>query len=121
MQARLLAIGATLGATLAASAAGAASMDISKTIEARGTKPDWSLTITKGTAFVLARAGKSSVTATAPGAAISPAGASWTAKTAAGQPMKVDLKSAACKIGAREYPMTAQVVVGGETLTGCAN
>jgi uncharacterized membrane protein len=121
MQARFLAIGAALGAMLAATAAGAASMDISKTIEARGSKPDWSLTVTKGTAFVLTRAGKSSVTATAPGAAISPTGASWTAKTADGQPMKVDLKSAACKIGGKPYPMTAQVVVAGETLSGCAN
>jgi len=121
MQARLLALGAALGSVLAAGAAGAATIDLSKTIEARGAKPDWSLTVTKGTAFVLARAGKAPVTATAPGAAISPAGASWTAKTADGQPLKVDLKSAACKIGARQYPMTAQVVVGGETLTGCAN
>lgn len=120
MQVRLLAIGAALGATLAATAAGAASMDISKTIEARGAKPDWSLTVTKGTAFVLTRAGKS-VTATAPGAAISPSGASWTAKTADGKPMKVDLKSGACTLGGKQYPMSAQVVVAGETLKGCAS
>jgi len=121
MQARLLAIGAALGAALAATGAGAASMDISKTIEARGTKPDWSLTVTKGTAFVLTRPGKSSLTATAPGAAISPAGASWTAKTADGQPLKVTLKSGACTLGGKQYPMSAQVEVAGETLSGCAS
>jgi len=121
MQARLLAIGAALGAVLAAGAASAAGINLSKDIEARGTKPDWSLQVSKGTEFVLARAGKPPVTATAPGASISSGGASWTAKTPDGQPMKVTLKSGACKIGERQYPMSAQVVLGTETFTGCAN
>lgn len=121
MQARLLAISAALGATLAATTAGAAGMDLSKDIEARGAKPDWSLKVTKGTDFTLARAGKPPLKATAPGAAISSGGASWQAKTADGQPLKVTVKTGACKVGAREYPMTAQVVLAGETLSGCAN
>ncbi|CAN7475383.1 hypothetical protein LJR219_003223 [Phenylobacterium sp. LjRoot219] len=120
MKARLLAIGA-VAAALAATTAGAASMDVSRDIQAKGAKPDWSLKVTKGTQFTLARAGKPAVKATAPGAAISSGGASWQAKTADGQPMKVSVENRACTLGQNQYPMTAQVTLGAETLSGCAN
>lgn len=120
MKARLLAIGAA-AATLAAATTAMAGMDLSKDIEARGAKPDWSLKVSKGTDFTLARPGKPAVKATAPGAAISSGGASWEAKTADGRPLKVNLKSGACTLGAKQYPMSAQVTLGAETLSGCAN
>jgi uncharacterized membrane protein len=120
MKARLLAIGAA-AAALAASTASAAGMDLSKDIVAMGAKPDWSLKVSKGTDFTLARAGKPAVKAAAPGAAISSGGASWDAKTADGRPMKVSLEARACTLGAKQYPMVAKVTLGSETLSGCAN
>ncbi len=119
MMFRTLATGVALAAGFAASA-GAASMDISRDIVARGAKPEWTLTVAKGTQFTLARPGKAALKAAAPGAAIGPGGASWTAKTAEGQELKVALEAKACNIGGKAYPMTARVIVGAETLAGCA-
>jgi hypothetical protein len=89
MRATVLGIGLAALATLAATAAGAASIDVSGKVEARGVKPSWSLDVTGGTQLILTRAGKPSLHATAPGAAITmngaSSGASWTAKAADGQ------------------------------------
>lgn len=120
MKPKILGFGAAVVAALAATAASAASMDVSRDIEAHGAKPEWSLTVSKGTQFTLSRPGKRALKATAPGAAISSGGANWTATTADGQALKVTLQSRACTLGAREYPMVAQVTLGAETLTGCA-
>lgn len=120
MQTTRLAIAAALATALAATAAHAGSLDLSKQINARGAKPAWSLTVTEGTDFKLTRPGKPALAAKAPGSAISAQGASWTATAADGQTMKVSLQNAACAVGAAKYPMTAQVELGGETLSGCA-
>lgn len=119
MKAKALAIGVTLAA-VAATSAGAASIDLSKDIQARGMKPDWNLSVSKGTQVTLMRPGKAPVRATAPGAAISPAGVNLAAKAADGRPLKVTLHSHTCTLGGMQYPMTAQVAVDGETLSGCA-
>jgi uncharacterized membrane protein len=105
---------------LAATAAEAATLDLSKQIDAHGAKPAWSLTVTNGVQFKLTRPGKPALVAKAPGSEISPGGASWTAKAADGQTMKVSLQNAACAVGPTKYPMKAQVEVAGETLSGCA-
>ena len=120
MKATVLMIGGALAAALTASSAGAASMDLSKDIHARGAKPDWTLKITGGTQVTLTRPGKPALQARAPGAAISPAGATLSAKAADGQAVQVTLKGGACTVGAKQYPMSAQVKLGAETLTGCA-
>lgn len=120
MQTTGLVIAAALGAAIVTTAAAAASLDLSKQIDAKGAKPAWSLTVTNGTQFKLTRPGKPALAATAPGSSISPAGVSWTAKAADGQTMKVSLQNAACAVGTTRYPMTARVEVGGETLSGCA-
>jgi len=115
-----LAIAGAVAAALATSGAQAASLDLGKQIDARGAKPAWSLTVTNGTTFKLTRAGKPALAAKAPGSSITPRGASWTAKAADGQTMKVTLENAACTLGQAKYPMTAKVELGSETLSGCA-
>lgn len=101
-------------------AASAASMDLSHDIEARGAKPAWSLKVASETQFTLVCAGKPAVHATAPGAMITPQGASWNAKTADGGTLQVGLDNHACSLGSKAYPMAARVTFGGETLSGCA-
>ena len=119
MMAKALAIGATLAA-LAATSAGAASIDLSKDIQARGAKPDWSLKVSRGTQVTLVRPGKPAVQAKAPGAAISPGGVNLAAKAADGRSVTVSLSRQTCTLAGMQYPMTAKVALDGETLSGCA-
>ncbi|HKR90453.1 MAG TPA: hypothetical protein VJS38_19970 [Phenylobacterium sp.] len=114
------AIAGAFAAALVATGAQAASLDLSKQIDARGAKPPWSLTVTNGTDFKLTRPGKPALAAKAPGSQIGAGGVSWTAKAADGQTMKVSFQNTACSVGSAKYPMTAQVEIGGETLSGCA-
>ena len=120
MKTKALAIGGALLAALLATSNGAAAMDLSRDIAAHGAKPVWNLKVTHGTQFHLTRPGKPALLATAPGAAISPEGASWSAKAADGQLLKVTLQTRSCTVGANQYPLTAQVELKAETLTGCA-
>jgi uncharacterized membrane protein len=113
-------IGGALAAALMATSGGAAAMDLSRDITAQGAKPAWTLKVTRGAQFNLSRPGKPALVATAPGASISPASASWSATTADGRPMKVTLQTRACTVGGRQYPLTAQVELEAETLSGCA-
>jgi uncharacterized membrane protein len=120
MQTTGLAIAGAFAAALVATGAQAASLDLSKQINASGVQPRWNLTVTNGIEFQLSRAGKPALAAKAPGAQISAGGVSWTATTADGQPLIVHLQNATCAVGSSKYPMTAQVEVGGQKLTGCA-
>ncbi len=97
-------------------------MDISQPITALGTEPFWSLAITEGTKFKLSRPDQPDLLAEAPGSAMSPGGATWVAKGAKGEQVTVMLKSGQCSDGMsdRTYPMTAEVVLDGLTLKGCA-
>ena len=119
MMAKYLGMVAVLAAVAAAPAM-AASIDVSKDIQAKGAKPDWSLKVSKGTQFTLTRPGKPAVQGAAPGAAISGKGVSWQAKAADGRPLHVSLQNGTCTVGGLQYPMTAKVSLGGETLSGCA-
>ena len=120
MKARAWVIGGALTAALAATSAEAA-MDLSRDIVARGANPEWTLKVERGVQFTLIRPGKPALMATAPGAAISSAAATWSAKTTDGRPMQVTLQTRACAVGASRYPMTAQVTFGAETFSGCAS
>lgn len=119
MKAKHLGIAAVLAA-IAAAPATAASIDLSKNIQAKGAKPDWTLKVSQGKQFTLTRPGKPTVQGAAPGAAISSAGVSWQAKTSDGRPLNVSLQHVACTLGGLQYPMTAKVSVGEESLSGCA-
>lgn len=109
-------------AASAAAAPAAGALDISQPITALGTEPFWSVTITDGTKFKLTRPDQPDLLAEAPGAAISPGGATWVAKSADGAQMTVMLKPGACGDGMsdRSYPISAEVVLAGVTLKGCA-
>lgn len=120
MKTKVSGLCAALAATLAAAPAAAASLDLGHDIQARGANPEWSLRVQRGVEFTLTRKGKPALHATAPGAAISSGGASWSAKSADGQLLKVNLQTRACNLGSKQYPMTAQVALGAETLSGCA-
>jgi len=113
-------VSATGVAIAAAIASTAAAMDLGRDIEARGAKPDWSLKVTGGTKFTLSRPGHAPLVANAPGAAISPREASWAAKATDGSSINVLVQAKPCAIGGSEYPMTAQVVLGSQRLSGCA-
>jgi uncharacterized membrane protein len=120
MYARDLVVCGALLIALSAPSAGAAVLDLSRDIDARGAKPDWTLKV-RGGQFTLIRPGKPAVVASAPGAAISPGVANWSAKAADGQVMQVTLQTRRCTIGATQYPMTAQVKLGAEAMAGCAD
>lgn len=106
-------------ATPAATSGG---MDIGQPISARGTEPFWALDVTGGTKFKLTRPDQPDVLAEAPGAAMSPDGATWVAKSAKGEQLTVTLKMGECSDGMSDlkYPMSAEVVLVNETLKGCA-
>ncbi|MBW0149609.1 MAG: hypothetical protein KXJ53_00215 [Phenylobacterium sp.] len=118
MKVKALVLGAAIAAAVSS---GAAAMDLSRDIDARRAKPDWSLKVTGGTKFTLSRPGKAPLRATAPGVAISPREANWSAKAADGASMNVTLQAKSCTLGRSQYPMTAQVVLGSERLSGCAD
>ncbi len=97
-------------------------MDIGQPITARGTEPFWAVEITNGVKFRLTRPDQPDLLAEAPGAAISPDGATWVAKGPNGEQLTISLKMAACSDGMSDlkYPMSAQVVLRNEVLKGCA-
>lgn len=106
----------------AATPASSGGMDIGQPITARGTEPFWAVTITDGTRFRLSRPDQPDLAAEAPGAAMSPDGATWVAKGARGEQLTVTLKRGDCSDGMSDlkYPMTAEVVLANEVLRGCA-
>lgn len=97
-------------------------MDIDQPITARGTEPFWALHITDGTRFRLTRPDQPDLTAEAPGAAVEPGRAAWVAQTSDGRQMTVALYRSPCSDGMSDirYPMTAEVVLPDERLSGCA-
>lgn len=95
--------------------------DFSQDITAVGAEPFWNLTI-KGMTLVLAGPVQKDQIFTAPGATIRPGQAAWTAKGADGKTLEATIFMSDCSDGMsdRRYPMTAEVVVGDQTLHGCA-
>lgn len=106
----------------APAAAKPAAMDISRPITARGNEPFWAITITDGAKFRLQRPDHPDLIAEAPGAAMSPDGATWVAKGAKGEQLTVTLRPGECSDGMSDlkYPMSAEVVLLHESLYGCA-
>jgi uncharacterized membrane protein len=97
--------------------------DYSRPLDARGTEPFWNVAI-RGTTLTLTRPDQPILIATAPGAAIQPNQASWTAKTPDGRELKVTLYTSTCSDGMSDhvYPYSAEVDVPGESpLSGCAD
>lgn len=109
-------------APAAATPASTGGMDISQPISARGTEPFWAVEITDGTKFKLTRPDQPDLRVEAPGAALSPGGATWVAKGAKGEQLTVTLKVGECSDGMSDlkYPMSAEVILLNETLKGCA-
>lgn len=97
-------------------------IDIGQPITARGTEPFWAVEISDGVKFRLTRPDQPDLLAEAPGAAISPEGATWVAKGSKGEQLTISLKREACSDGMSDlkYPMSAQVVLPNEVLKGCA-
>jgi uncharacterized membrane protein len=87
-------------------------------INARGTEPFWSLEIRAG-GLQLQRPDHPDVNVPNPGAQAHGDAIVW---GAAGDPLRATLRQVACSDGMsdRQYPMSAEVQVGGETLKGCA-
>jgi uncharacterized membrane protein len=97
-------------------------ININQPLDARGTEPEWSLTI-RGVQLTLSRPGTPDLVATAPGAVVLPSQASWTAAMADGRTMKVVLYTSACTEGVSEtnYSYSAEVTLpDASPLTGCA-
>lgn len=105
-----------------APAPAAANMDISQPITARGTEPFWALHITDGSTFRLTRPEQPDLTGKAPGATVEPGRAVWVAQMADGRQMTVTLYRSECSDGMSDirYPMSAEVVLPNERLSGCA-
>jgi uncharacterized membrane protein len=114
--------GKAADAPVAAQPAAVSGMDISQPITARGTEPFWALTISGGKSFKLSRPDHADLTAEAPGAALSPGGATWVARSAEGEQLTVTLKTGECSDGMSDlkYPMIVEIVLLNETLIGCA-
>ncbi len=94
-------------------------MNFSQPFDALGTNPTWGLTI-RGGQLTLSREGQPTVVATAPGAAIQPSQASWTATLPDGRAMKVTLYASPCTDGASDYGFSAEVQLPDSSpLTGC--
>lgn len=96
--------------------------DFSHPMTAHGNEPFWGLTL-DGTHLKLTRPDHPDLTAEAPGAVIQPGQASWTARAADGQEIKVTFYVSDCSDGMsdRKYSMTAEVALLNETLRGCAD
>jgi uncharacterized membrane protein len=97
-------------------------MDISQPIIARGTEPFWAVTVADGKTLTLKRPGEADVVFQAGGAAVQPGRATWIAAGPAGRQMTLTLYVSACSDGMSDlaYPWTAELVMPGEVLNGCA-
>ncbi len=97
--------------------------DFSQPMTAVGTEPFWSLSVA-GTTVRLTRPDAPDLVANAPGAAIKPGQATWVATGPDKQTLTITFNVNPCSDGMsdRNYPMTAEVTLGGATaLRGCAD
>lgn len=95
--------------------------DFSGPIDARGTEPFWAAKI-RGTQITFSRPDVPDLVAQAPGAAIQPGSATWSATTPDGATLKVALYVSPCSDGMSDvvYPMAAEVTLDRSTFSGCA-
>lgn len=96
-------------------------VDLNQPVRAVGNEPFWSVSITP-TALNYDRAGEASQTAPNAGPAVQGTTAVFTATTSQNVPLVITLIDTDCSDGMSErpYPLTAQVKIGEETLSGCA-
>jgi len=89
-------------------------------LDARGTEPFWALEI-RARQITLRRPDHPAQMAANPGLKMSGDKAVWTTKTGE-TPLTVTLSAEPCSDGMSDlkYPYAAEVVLGGETLKGCA-
>lgn len=89
-------------------------------LDARGTEPFWGLQI-RGAQITLQRPDHPDLAAANPGPAMTDGKAVWTS-TAGTETLIVTLSLEACSDGMSDlkYAYAAQVILGGETLKGCA-
>lgn len=96
-------------------------VDLAQPLRALGTEPFWAVSITPD-ALVYSGLDRPEQRAANAGPQVIGTTAVYKATTDAGQPIEVTLIATDCSDGMsdRTYPLTARVVIGGETLSGCA-
>ena len=95
-------------------------VDLDGDISLVGTEPFWGVQFTTGR-VAYSGVDRPEQTAERPEPAIQGTVATWTMTTDAGNPLVVTVMETECSDGMsdRTYPLTAQVVIGEETLNGC--
>lgn len=96
-------------------------VDLEGDVSLVGTEPFWGVQFTTG-AVSYSGVDRPEQTAARPEPVIQGTVATWTMTTDAGNELVVTLMETECSDGMsdRTYPLTAQVVIGEETLNGCA-
>ncbi|WP_372708418.1 COG3650 family protein [Brevundimonas sp.] len=98
-----------------------AGVDLTKPVRVGGNEPFWSIELT-GMEMVYSGVDRPEQRAPQPAANVQGTVAAFAGTTTAGNPLKVTLTATECSDGMsdREYPLSALVEIGEETLTGCA-
>jgi uncharacterized membrane protein len=96
-------------------------VDLGGDISVLGTEPFWAVGF-EGEVMSYSGLDRPEQTAPRPEPVVAGSTATWTTTTEAGNPLVVILTEAECSDGMsdRTYPLTAEVVISGEALNGCA-
>ena len=96
-------------------------VDLSRPLRALGTEPFWGIEVSLDE-IVFTGVDRADFRAPGPVLRLAGAGAVFTAKDAKGAELTLTLKPDKCSDGMSDwvYPLSAEVKVGGETLSGCA-
>ena len=96
-------------------------VDLSQPVRALGNEPFWAVEISPA-ALVYSGADRPEQRAANPGPSIQGTTATYAVQTEQGNALTVTLIATECSDGMsdRTYPLTARVVIGQETLNGCA-
>ena len=96
-------------------------VDLSRPLRALGTEPFWGVEVSLDE-IVFTGVDRADFRAAGPVLRLAGAGAVFTAKDAAGAELTLTLKPDTCSDGMSDwiYPLSAEVKLGGETLSGCA-
>lgn len=98
-----------------------AGVDLAQPVRALGTEPFWGVDITPAD-IKYAGVDRPEQTGPNPGPTVNGTMATWETQTAQGNTLEITLIATECSDGMsdRTYPLTARVVIGEETLQGCA-
>lgn len=98
-----------------------AGVDLAQPVRALGTEPFWGVDITP-TEIKYSGVDRPEQTGPNPGPAVNGTMATWDTQTTQGNRLEITLIATECSDGMsdRTYPLTARVVIGEETLQGCA-